>query len=102
MYYKEAILLSGPIVGFAYFLYETSKIENVYFRKDSNNQKVFRPGGLMEFLVAPFSIKSEKARTVWAAYSGLTIKERIDFLKMNWLVTTTIGSATSLILYKLI
>lgn len=100
--YKEAILLSGPIIGFGAFLYETTKIENVYFRKNSKNEQVFRPFGLMEFLIAPLSFNKEKAKTVWAMYPDLSVKDRIQFLRMNWIVTTTIGLATSSLIYALL
>lgn len=100
--YKEAILLSGPIIGFSAFLYETTQIENVYFRKNSKNEKVFKPLGLVEFLVAPLAINKEKAKTVWAMYPNLSLKDRIQFLRMNWVVSTTTGLLVSGLIYTLL
>ena len=95
-YYAPII---GSIIGFSVFLINTTRIGGVYFRPNQNNKKKFTLSGLNHFLIAPFCYKTEKFKTMWALYDELTLRERIDYLQLNWIFTTVSCSILFSILY---
>lgn len=87
----------GGLLGFSYFLYQTTRIEKIYYRPNENGQNKYNIYGIIPFLINPF-----KSKFLWINLSYLRdsrngnlsdrLKKQWDILKLNWMIMTLIGS----------
>lgn len=77
----------GGLIGFSLFVYETTQIGGIYYKIDKDHNKKFVPTAINDFIRAPFN----KYTGVWATHPNASVLDRIDKLKMNWIVMTTFG-----------
>ena len=80
-------VLYGGIIGFIYFLYklEGDDMGNVLFRVNSNGNKIFSLGSLLQLITAPFIYIS-----FWT---------NIELYSINWIITTFFGGIIGYIIY---
>jgi len=86
--------LIGSVIGFSIFLAGTISIGKVYFRPN------FTIWGLLDYLMAPFSFGTNKFKTIWALYPGLSLWARIKLLQLNWVAMTILGTLLGFFYFK--
>jgi putative effector of murein hydrolase LrgA (UPF0299 family) len=68
-------MLPGVIIGTCIFLLNTLRIDNLYFRPDSDNKKQFTLKSLLKLIVAPF-----KMGIMW----------NTNMITFNWIVIVVV------------
>ena len=83
--------LIGPTLGFGLWLLNLSTVENIVHRPDANGSLQFAPQNVIEYLKLPFD--PEKKEVAWATAPGITVRDRLKLLSLNWVVVTGVTTA---------
>jgi hypothetical protein len=94
--HNSTILALGAATGSAIFIAGTLKIGGIFYRPNSEGNKEFTISIFKDYIVTPFKIGTPSFKAIWGIGEGLTIKERLALLQLNWVVTVSAGIATSI------
>ena len=96
-----APLLIGPAIGFTIFLIGVSTLENVLYRQDTSGNKKFSLNSLYGYFTVPFTSDEAKRKMMWGVAPDMDLSSRLKMLNLNWVAMTLLGTAGSVIYYKL-
>lgn len=85
----------GALAGFAFFLYQTSTIGNIYIRENEAKNKVYTVAGLHSLIKQPFTAKYwqiVKHIIRESKHDRHIIVKNLHLLKLNWIAMTLLGS----------
>jgi len=95
------IFLIGPALGFLTFVASTVTMEGVLYRPNSEGQQEFTFEIFKDYLSAPFEVGTPKFDTLWGNLRGLTFKDRIKLLQVNWVAMVGAGITLSTLIILL-
>ena len=87
--------ITGGVIGFIAFLYETTTIGNTYVREDNQKRKVMTSKGLVALLKSPFTKQyySIAAHIVMSCRNDKKLLyKNLHLLRLNWIFMVLVGA----------
>jgi hypothetical protein len=103
MEFENLLYLLGPLIGFGVFLTGTLTMNGIYFRPNSEGDRVFTIHSLKEFIISPFQYGTHKFNILWGIVSDPDIdwKSRLKMLQLNWIAMVGLGTLFSIGIFML-
>jgi hypothetical protein len=95
MTYDLTFYIIGSAVGFFVFIVSTSSMEGIFFRPNSKGEKHFTLSIFKDYLKSPFKVGTHEFNIVWGNLRGMSWRDRIKMLQLNWVAMVGTGLAFS-------
>lgn len=91
-------ILAGSTIGFSTWLINIMTMEGVMHRQNQDGEDELTPQNIIEYLKYPFD--REKTSIAWGLAKGISIRDRLKLLSMNWVAVTSLGAVIALLISK--